>query len=315
MTIVQQAIEQVPGFEAFHQKFLRRMAINDRARSTSNSYGRSLASISLHFNRLPVELSQDEIDDYLYSIREQASGEWDNYFRFAVHSLRFAFKMEGLGELRLQLPVIRRKRKLPVVLSKAEIGRMIQAPYLLKHRVLIALLYGCGLRCSEVRNIKVVDIDLQRRVLHVRQGKGNKDRVMPLGELLPGIIEKYLRIQKPDTWLFPGQRWGTESRFFTVFEPAYGKRSIQWAIGRAAKLAGIIKRVNVHCLRHTYATHLLEDGVNILTIKELLGHAHIKTTMIYLHVAQVDNRQKRCPLDSLDNLHVIGYEQGELKFG
>lgn len=125
------------------------------------------------------------------------------------------------------------------------------------------------------------------------------------------ILGKYLKIQKPENWLFPGIRYGKGSPpFFSDYKPQFGQRSIQWTIGRAAQLAGITKRVNVHCLRHTFATHLLEDGINILTIKELMEHAHIRTTMIYLHVAQINNHQKCSSLDTLQGLNVIGAVQG-----
>ena len=128
-------------------------------------------------------------------------------------------------------------------------------------------------------------------------------------------IKNVIKNEKPKNWLFPGARWGKQNaRFFSVFENQYGKRSVQWAIKRAAMLAGISKTISVHSLRHTYATHLLEDGVNILTIKELLGHAHVSTTMIYLHVAQINNRNKCSPLDKLEGLKVIGSLQGELIF-
>lgn len=315
MTIVQQACEQVQDFNNFYQKFLRRMAIHDRAESTCKNYGRSLAAMALHFNTLPTTLALDEMQEYLYIVKQKSGTGTDTAFKFIIYSLRFAFRMEGLEELRLNLPGIKKKRKLPVVLSKKEMTAMMNIPCLLRHRVMIAILYGCGLRCGEVRNIMVTDVDLDRAVLHVRQGKGKKDRYMPLGKILVAILEKYLQIQKPVSWLFPGrhsQNAGT--RFFSEFEPQFGQRSIQWAIKRAAQLAGISKAVNVHSLRHTYATHLLEDGVNILTIQELMGHACIKTTMIYLHVAQVNNRHKCSPLDTLEGLKVIGYMQGELKF-
>lgn len=315
MTIIQQACEQVPGFEPFYQKFIRRMTINDRAESTRRNYGRSLAHLALHLNTLPTTLTLEQIEDYLYFVKEKTEMRSDNTFKFTIAALRFVFRMEGMDELRLQLPTIRRKRKLPVVLSKQEMAAMMNIPCLLKHRVLIALLYGCGLRCGEVRNIKVTDIDLDRAVLHVRQSKGRKDRYMPLGKTLTAILEKYLKIQRPTTWLFPGQRFGkNEIRFYSIFDKQFGQRSVQWAIKRAARLAGIIKSVNVHSLRHTYATHLLEDGVNILTIRELLGHAHISTTMLYLHVAQVDNRHARSPLDKLEGIKVIGSTQGEFDF-
>ena len=316
MTIVQQACRDIPGFEIFYQKFLRRMSIKSRAESTCISYGRSLASMALHFKCLPTQLALDEIEDYLYTVKEQTKSDSDNFFKFAICSLRFVFHMEGIDELRLKLPVIKRNRKLPVVLSKEEITTMMNIPCLMKHRVMIALLYGCGLRCAELRNVMVTDIDINRAVLHVRQGKGKKDRYMPLGKTMPVLLEKYIRIQKPKSWLFPGQRIikKGDTRFYTEFEPQFGKRSIQWAIKRAAQLAGVSKNISVHSLRHTYATHLLEDGVNILTIKELLGHSHIQTTMIYLHVAQVNNRNKCSPMDTLHGLNIIGAVQGEFDF-
>ncbi len=316
MTIVQQACLQIPGFEILYQKFIRKTTILGRAPSTCINYGRSMAQLALYYKRSPTELTLDEIEDYLYSIKDKSDISSDNPFKFTICALRFVLNMEGLDELRSKLPSIRKKRRLPVVLSKQEITAMMNIPCLLKHRVLIALLYGCGLRCGEVRNIRVNDIDISRAVLHVRQAKGRKDRYMPLGKLLPVVLEKYIKIQKPTEWLFPGMRWDTKSgeRFYSDFAPQFGQRSIQWAIQRAAQLAGISKRVNVHSLRHTYATHLLEDGVNILTIKELLGHASIKNTMIYLHVAQVNNRDKCSPIDTLEGLKIIGYIQGELKF-
>lgn len=315
MTTVQMACNTVEGFTAFYQKYLRRMAINDRAESTCTNYGRSLAAAALHFNCLPTSLNLGQVEEYLYLLKGKYGETSDNCFKFMICALRFVFRMEGLDELRLQLPSIRKRKKLPVVLSKQEMAAMMNIPCLMMHRVLIAVLYGCGLRCAEVRNIKVTDIDLQRALLHVRQGKNRKDRYVPMGKNLTGILERYLHIQKPVNWLFPGKRLGNSSkRFFSVFEPQYGQRSVQWAIKRAAQLAGITKPLSVHSLRHTYATHLLEDGVNILTIKEMLGHAHVRTTMLYLHVAQVNNHQKCSPLDTLEGLRVIGCVQGELRF-
>jgi len=291
------------------------MSINDRAESTCKNYSRNLAGIALHYKRLPTLLTLEEIEDYLYIVKQRSETGSDNTMKFTICSLRFIFRMEGLDELRLKLPVIKRSRKLPVVLSKEEMTAMMNIPCQLRHRVMIALLYGCGLRCGEVRNVKVTDIDFDRLVLHVRQGKGKKDRYMPLGNTLPIILKKYIKQEKPKIWLFPGTRWGKQTnRFFSVFENQFGQRSIQWAIKRAAVLAGISKNISVHSLRHTYATHLLEDGVNILTIKELLGHAHVSTTMIYLHVAQINNRHKCSPLDKLEGLKIIGSLQGELNF-
>lgn len=314
MTIAEQACKTVEGFEPFYQKFLRKMTIDDRAESTCTNYGRSLASIALHYNCAPLLLSLEQVQEYLCLVKDKYGESSDTPFKFMICSLRFVYRMEGLEILRLQLPVIRKRRKLPVVLSKKEMAAMMNISCLISHRVMIAVLYGCGLRCAEVRHIKLTDIDFDRAMLHVRQSKGRKDRYVPLGKTLPSILEKYIEIRKPVLWLFPGQRSGRRNRFSAVFEPQYGQRTVQWAIQRAAQLAGITKPVNVHSLRHTYATHLLEDGVNILTIKELLGHAHVRTTMIYLHVAQINNHQKCSPLDTLEGLRIIGYTQGEFTF-
>lgn len=316
MTILQQACRDVPGFEALYNKIIRRMKIEDRAMSTCNNYCRCLAHLGLYYKALPTELSVEQIEDYLLELKNTRSDEVANSFKFTIYGLKYAYRVDGRSQLLINLPRIRHKRKLPVVLSKEEVLQMINRPYRLKHRLLIALLYGCGLRLNEVRNLLIEDIDLDRSVLFVRNSKNRKDRYLPLGRKLTEMLRHYLKQQKPKKWLLPGYRWKgpTHSLFLTVYENQYGKRSVQWAIKHAAKLAGIKKPVNVHSLRHTFATHLLEEGVNILTIQEMLGHVDIKTTMVYLHVAQVDNRQRRSPLDSLEGVEVISRLQTELPF-
>jgi len=314
MTIVEQARNYVDGFETFYQKFLRKMFINDRAESTVTNYGRQLAALSIHYHRIPTALSLEQVEDYLFLIKQKREEESDNNFKFLVCGLRFVYRMEGMDELRLKLPVIRKRKKLPVVLSKEEVAAMINIPSLLKHRVMIALLYGCGLRCGEIRNLKDTDIDFQRAVVHVRQGKGKKDRYVPLGTTLPAILKKYMTLYKSSPWLFPGHRPKKGGGFYTEFESKYGQRSVQWAVKRAAQLAGICKPVNVHSLRHTYATHLLEDGINILTIKEMMGHANVRTTMLYLHVAQISNSIKCSPFDTLKGIRLLLGVQTSFEF-
>ena len=151
--------------------------------------------------------------------------------------------------------------------------------------------YGCGLRCAEVRNLRIGDIDLERKQLHVRQGKGNKDRILPLGNMLQRGIKTYIETQAPQTFLFEGNDG-----------QAFSQRGAQWVMSQALKKTGIVKEdVSLHTLRHSYATHLLEQGVSILAIKELLGHAHIDTTMIYLHLARPVLTQTISPMDTLYN--------------
>lgn len=290
------------------------MTIDDKARSTRTNYCRYLAALANFYHQLPTELSLDQVEEYLYAKLNTQPNPSLNFFKFTIYGLRYACKVMGKDEFRLQLPAIRRERKLPLVLSKSEMTAMMNSPHNLRHRVLIAVLYGCGLRLGEAQNLRCDDVDLERALLLVRKTKVRKDRYMPMGVTLREILTRYMNNMQKNEWLFPGQRWKSNGRFFAEFEKPYGKRSVQWAVKRAARLAGIRKPVNVHSLRHTFATHLLEDGVNILTIKELLGHASIKNTMMYLHVAQVDNRQRRSPLDSLEGVEVIRKIQGELPF-
>ena len=133
------------------------------------NYSHNLAKLALHFNELPTEVDPEQINDYLYLVKQQHNTPSDSYFKFTVYALRFAYRMEGLKDKRIELPSIKRDKRLPVVLSQEEVRRLLKAPKLLKHRVLIGLLYGCGLRCFEVRNLKISDLDFDRRMLHVRQ--------------------------------------------------------------------------------------------------------------------------------------------------
>ncbi len=206
------------------------------------------------------------------------------------------YRMEGREDQYLQLPSIKREKKLPVVLSREETRRLLAAPKLLKHRVLFGLLYGCGLRCFEARNIQLPDIDFDRKMLHVRQGKGKKDRYVPISSVLCQWLMSYISCENTEVWLFNGRPVG---RAGGDFDARYSQRGIQWVVKHAAKQAGIVKNVSAHTLRHSFATHLLEDGLDIVSIKELLGHSRIETTLVYLHVAHYDRVKTHSPLDTL----------------
>ena len=174
---------------------------------------------------------------------------------------------------------------------------MLSGCKLLKHKILIGILYGCGLRCMEVRNLRLCDLDFGRKQLKVVQGKGKKDRYLPLSEHLIRGLKKYIEAEKPDIWLFNGQP--EANRKGGDFDSRYSQKGVQWAVKQAAKVAAIKKDINVHTLRHTYATHCLEDGMDIMTLKEMLGHESIETTLVYLHVAQSGRIKPFSPLDIL----------------
>jgi len=268
-----------------------------RSRITYESYSRHLAAISLYFGKLPTELDPEQVHDYLFYLQKKSKTPSQTYFKHTVYGLRFLLKSEGLPYEYLRLPEIKHEKKLPVVLSKEEVWAMLQSCQLLKHKILIGLLYGCGLRCMEVRNVRIADLDFDRKQLRVVQGKGKKDRYVPLSIHLIRGLKKYLEAEKPKDWIFNEQPFPDRSG--GDFDSRYSQRGVQWAVKQASKLAKIKKEVHVHTLRHTYATHLLEDGLDILSVKELLGHSNIETTMEYLHVAQLKNIQVFSPLDTL----------------
>jgi site-specific recombinase XerD len=275
-------------------RFERTISVLGRSARTFDSYSRYVAAITLHYKCLPTELDSEQIQDYLYLLQQRSTTPSQTYFKHTVYGLRFLLKSEGLPYSFLQLPSISKSKKLPVVLSKQEVWRMLSTAQLLKHRILLALVYGCGLRCMEVRNIKLCDIDMDRMQLHIVQSKGNKDRYVPLSPHLVRGLQKYMAAEKPVEWLFRG---GPSNN--GELDGRYSQRGIQWVVKRIAKDAGITKDVHTHTLRHSYACHLLEDGMNIVTLQQLLGHASIDTTMEYLHIAQLDNHKIFSPLDTL----------------
>jgi site-specific recombinase XerD len=277
------------------ERFERNISILGRSPRTFDNYSRHVAAIALHFQCLPTDLDPEQVQDYLYGLQQQSKTPSQTYFKHTVYGLRFLLKGEGLPYEYLHLPSIARAEKLPVILSREEIWRMLTSAQLLKHRILIGLLYGCGLRCQEVRSLELKHLDFDRRLVHVVQSKGNKDRYLPLSEHLVRGIKAYLSAERPKSFLFEG----TGNPEGKGFDGRYSQRGVQWAVKTVARQAGIIKDVHTHALRHSYATHLLEDGVNIITVQKLMGHQNIQSTMIYLHVCHLPDQLPHSPLDKV----------------
>lgn len=287
VTIVKQACNKVTGFEQLYKEMERAISITGKSKSTLTNYSRHLAHLALHYNCFPLDLDAEQVMDYLHLVKSRGTTS-ATFFKFTVYGLRYACRMRGLEYKQFSLPEIEKDSKLPVVLNGSEVKALLKACKLLKHRLIIGLCYGCGLRCSEVRNIQVADADLERGMLHVKQGKGSKDRCLPLGKMLCRGIAQFISAENPRKYLFEGTNG-----------EALSQRGTQWVVGEAVKRAGLRKEVHTHTLRHSYATHLLEQGVNILTIKDLLGHAFIETTMVYLHIAKPSPQNVFSPLDTL----------------
>lgn len=296
--MVARACRKVSGFSELLYRFKRNLSLLGRSDRTFDSYSRHIAAVALHFKCLPTELNPEDLKEYLYDLQLRSKTPSQTYFKHTVYGLRSLLKSEGLPYEHLELPSVPRAKKLPVILSREEIWQMLKSAGLLKHKLLIGLLYGCGLRCMEVRNLELSHLDFSRKLLHVVQGKGKKDRYVPLSEHLIRGIKKYISVANPTKYLFEGQ--GNPQG--QGFDGRYSQRGVQWAVKRVASQAGIKKDVSAHSLRHTYATHLLEDGINILTVQKLLGHSSVRTTMLYLHVCTPPEELACSPLDKVFSL-------------
>ncbi|MFM7759113.1 MAG: site-specific tyrosine recombinase/integron integrase [Crocinitomicaceae bacterium] len=183
----------------------------------------------------------------------------------------------------------RREKRLPNVLSKDEVKSILESPTNLKHRAMLSLIYACGLRRSELLNLTLKDILSDRNLIFIRQSKGKKDRVVPIGNKLIEMLRDYYKAFKPKTWLFEGQFPNTK----------YSKKSLENVLKQSLSKAKISKKVSLHWLRHSYATHLLESGTDLRYIQELLGHSSSRTTEIYTHVSTRNLQQIRSPFDDL----------------
>ena len=248
--------------------------------------------MALHYNCSPLELDKEQVLDYLHYLKTQSRTPSSSYFKHTVYGLSFAYKVMGLAAQGISLPSLKFPKKLPVVLSQNEVKRLLKTPDLLKHRLVLAILYGCGLRRHEICNIKIQDVDLDRKMLHIQEGKGRKDRYVPIGTHLSRGLKTYLEAERPYVWLFNGKTNTGQLQQFTG-------AGVRWVVKEAGRKSEIKKHVTSHVLRHTYATHLLEMGLDIMTLKELLGHEDIQTTLVYLHVAQLGKSMAFNPLDKL----------------
>lgn len=296
-TILERAVIAVPGFEKVLDKLSMQVELRGQSKSTLTNYGRRIALLVLHFKRLPEQVSEDEINEYLVSLARDPKSPSRSSFKHMVYGLRYYYRLLGLNKKAIALPSLKRDTKLPVILNRSELKELFAAPKLLKQRVVLSLIYSAGLRGQEVINLKLSDIDFERKTIHVRQSKYKKDRIVPLADYMVIGLNKYIKAENPHIWLFNGK------------EPdgRYSVRGLSWVMRENLKKTSITKEVNLHSLRHSYATHLLEEGLNIVTLKELLGHAEITTTMIYLHVAQCRHIKPHSPFDTL-----YGYEAGQV---
>ena len=283
----------MPGFKELALSLERSFAINGKATSTLRNYLRCLAHIAIHCQCSPELLNEEQINDYLHHCQNLHKTPSESFFKHTIYGLRAVYKVLGMDNRRIRLPQVKRRNDLPVVLSKREVRELLGAPKYLKHRLVLAMLYGCGLRSYELCNLLRADIDFDRRTVFIKKQKGKVDRYVPLSPHLARGLKTYFRTENPVKHVFNSQvtKDGAVGPLTTA--------GIQWVIKECRSKVGTQKKFTAHTLRHSYATHLLEDGMNIMCLKELLGHAHIETTIMYLHVAGSGSSVKFSPLDTL----------------
>ena len=288
-TILERAIIAVPEFENVIKKLSDQVTLRGQSKSTLDNYTRRIALFVVHFEKLPELVSEDEINEYLVALARDPKSPSRSSFKHMVYGLRYYYRLLGMNKKAIALPSLKGETKLPVILNRAELKELFSTPKLLKQRIVLALIYSAGLRGQEVINLRLSDVDFERMTIHIRQSKYKKDRIVPLSPTMALGLKRYLKAENPHCWLFNGKQPSSQ----------YSIRGLSWVMRENLKKTSISKQVNLHTLRHTYATHLLEEGLNIVTLKDLLGHAEITTTMIYLHVAQCEQVKPHSPLDTL----------------
>jgi site-specific recombinase XerD len=256
---------------------------------TIKTYVGAVAAIAKHFKKPPDRLTADEVRAWQLSMRERGL----SFSTYNTHScaLRFFFRyVDPRGaDLTTLVPFARRERKLPTILAQDEVRALLAAITDGRDRVMVTVAYACGLRVSELASLRVADVDGARKLLHVHAGKGRKDRLVPLSDSLLSLLRDYYRIYRPKEWLFVGPNGAH------VVD-----RTVQRAVREAGVRAGIKKKVTLHILRHCFATHMLEAGVDLRTVQSMLGHNNIATTIRYHHVARQVVTAMKSPLDILD---------------
>ncbi len=266
------------------------LRLRSYSRATERVYLYHIDRFTGYFDESPVRLGTDDIRAYLLHLIDErkCSRSWT---RQAVAALRFLYGVTlGREELVPTIPYPKSEAHLPVVLTPAEVERLLRAVTHLKHRVVLMTIYSAGLRLSEALNLTQGDVDPERMLIHVRQGKGRRDRTVPLSSVLLHAIRQYRRTPHASRWMFPGQ------------SPRHpiSASTIQGAVSKARARAGLTKRATARTLRHSYATHLLEAGTDIRVIQRLLGHASLASTQVYTHVSCEQLAGVRSPLDRLN---------------
>jgi len=271
------------------KKMINDMKIRGFAHNTQEAYVSAVEGLAKHLHRSPDQIEQEELQRYLLHLQENRELAWSTCNQ-TVSALRFFYAVTlSDPTMALSIPPRKTRKSLPEILSARELQRLFAVTTNPKHRAVLMTTYAAGLRVSEVATLKVHDIDSQRMMIRVEQGKGNRDRYTVLSGRLLKELRQYWKIERPDPFLFPATGKSTPMN----------RRTVQRVFWETKKKAGIKKGRGIHALRHAFATHLLEAGVDLATIQILLGHSSIRSTSIYLRVSRKKISRTQSPLDLL----------------
>ena len=271
-------------------RFIKQARIENYSEATVKNYASALKLFLQWVSQLNVDkISDDDIQNYLYYCKKKKQYSFSS-MKQVLATIRFLYgkvfhqPIPKVLDIKLRKPVY-----LPTVLSANDIAKLLQVTHNLKHKTILLLIYSGGLRMGELLNLKIGDIDSQSMKIHIRQAKGKKDRYIMLSENVLTMLRNYYKRYQPKDYIIEGRNGGK-----------YSPTSVQSVFKTALKKSGIRKKVTVHSLRHSFATHLLDEGTDIRYIQELLGHKRLETTQIYTHVSSHSINKIKSPADNLD---------------
>lgn len=283
------ATKLLPQFAQRMELMEKNILIAGRAQRTFDNYSGYLAIFVENVKKMPEDATNEEINDFLFQVLKKHPSNSQSSIRTHVYALRCYFRLLGMEDRFAKLPKLKIRQKLPVVLSEDEVRKILTSIKNDMHRIMLATMYSLGMRIGELMNLKWDNVYLDRRQVYITQAKGVKERVIPMGEVLFLALSNLYKVRQSEY----------------VFHSAISKRKIthrnvRYVIDKGMKAAGIERKgISPHVFRHSYATHLLEMGLDIITLKRLLGHSKIVNTELYLHVAQINPSAPFSPLDVL----------------
>ena len=271
-------------------RMIQKMTVRGFSPRTHKSYLGAVRRLAKYYRRPPDELSADEVQAYIVHMVTTRKWSWSTC-NVAANAFRFLYHVTlGREPVAFEVPHAKQPQRLPEILSRSEVAALLEAPPNPKHRLLLATVYSGGLRVSEAVQLKVGAVDRGRMTLRIEQGKGRKDRVVPLSRRLHAQMRAYWRTEPPRLWLFTNRK-GSGPLDVSAAQKVFTHAKLR---------AGITKRGGIHSLRHAFATHMIEAGADVPTVQRLLGHRSVSTTMRYFHLSRERLATIRSPLDLLE---------------